>query len=103
MKFIHQHRSNILGTLKRHQVDEAAVDFIKKRGRIQIIHRATGSKFSYLRVKQTTLDPISQGWKHSEYYKIKYNQAKEAPVESWSQVMEAFDRWTRQLSSETQP
>ena len=100
MKFIHQHRSNILNILKRYQIDETAVDFIKKRGRIQIIHRASGRKFSYLRVKQTTLDPISQGWKHSEYYKIKYHLAKEVPVENWSQVMEAFDTWSQQLSFE---
>ena len=74
------------------------MDFVKKRGRIQIIHGTSGSRFSYLRVKETTLDPTTRGWQHSEFYKVKMNTSKESPVDSWDQVMVLFDQWTQQVT-----
>ena len=98
MRFVNQHRLNILAILKKYQLEESSVDFVKKRGRIQIIHGVSGCRFSYLRVKETTLDPITHGWKHSEFYKVKMNANKETPVENWDQVMVLFNQWTQQVT-----
>ena len=97
MKFVAKHRSNILTTLKHQQIEESEVDFVKKRGRIQVIHRVSGRKFSYLRIKETKLDPHTHHWKNSESYKIKINELKEAPVGNWEMVMKAFDKWTKSV------
>ncbi len=56
-------------------------------------HVLTGQSFSYLRKKETTLDPVDKQWKHAEWFKIKSNDSKETDVTNWEQVMLAFDQW----------
>ena len=97
MKFVNRHRSEVLSTLDRNGIPEQAVDFIKRRGRICIHHRASGQEFTYLRKKETKLDPITQQWQHTEWFKIKSGNSKELAVENWEMVMEAFDKWTKSV------
>ena len=97
VKFIHKHRSDILKILQKYQVEELQVSFVKRRGRINILHSESPARFSYLRKKETHLDPTDRQWKHREWFKIKSNQSKELDVENWDQVMEAFDTWVSSL------
>lgn len=97
MKFVHKHRSDILKILGIYGVDETQVRFVKRRGRINILHPESSTSFSYLRKKETRLDPGDRQWKHQEWFKIKSNESKEQQVDSWDQVMEAFDNWVSNL------
>lgn len=79
------------------RISEHEIDFIKRRGRICIHHRESGKEFSYLRKKETRLDPFTQQWQHSEWFKVKSGNSKELEVENWELVMKAFDKWTKSV------
>lgn len=93
MRFVHQHRLDILDCLGRHLLPESDFDFVKKRGRICIKYRKTGDKFAYLRKKETRLDPVTKQWLNAEWFKVKSGLEKEQEVISWEQVIEMLDRW----------
>lgn len=97
MGFIARHRSDILAALKRHGLQELEVDFIKRRGRICTRHRESGLEFRYLRKKETRLDPFTQNWVDVESFKIRSGNSQEVEVESWENVMQAFNKWLSQF------
>lgn len=97
MKFVLKHRSDILMALKQHGILESEVNFVKKRGRIHVLHLASGNNFSYLRKKETRLDPHDHQWSHREWFKIKSSGETEVDVADWEQVVHAFNNWLSQV------
>ena len=96
MKFVKQHRNDILKALNQAGFAESDFDFVKSRGRIHVKHSAGSRQFAYLRVKETTLDHNLQ-WQNSQYFKIKVNASKEYPVADWEELMMVFNQWLKEI------
>ena len=97
MKFVKHHRTQVLALLEKNKIALSDIDFVKRRGRICICYRPSDSDFSYLRKKETKLDPFTRHWKNSEWFKVKSGQSKEMRVDNWDQVMLQFENWLKEL------
>ena len=101
MKFLAHHRKDVTNLIDKHQMDQLAFSYVKKKGRIHIIHESSGNHFAYLRKKETAINETSHQWEEKTYYKVQKNQEKEEVLNSWELVMLDFEEWLRAvLSSE---
>ncbi len=83
--------------MKLQGFQEDQFDFVKRRGRIHVIHRHSGRQFSYLRKKYTRLRPDDHSWESGESFKVKVNETPEFEVENWSGTMQRFRDWLSRL------
>lgn len=97
MRFVTKHRADIMSVLSRNDIDERDIDFIKRRGRINIVHRDSNNQFAYLRKKETRLDPFTQQWDHREWYRVKVGDHKEIDIENWVSLVQLFEKWCKNL------
>lgn len=97
MKFVTRHRSDILAVLERSGVAETDIDFVKRRGRICIIHRESGQEFCYLRKQETRLDPLTRAWVDTQWFKVKSSNFTEKSVDNWEQVVKDFELWVHRV------
>ena len=97
MKFLVQHRQDILKSIEECGFSEEDFSFVKKKGRIHTIHQPSKSHFAYLRVKNTQINDQSLQWEHTEYFKVQYNQESETITPDWTAVLQGFMKWLKTL------
>ena len=100
MKFLHKHRNDILRLIYNHGFTEHDFDFVKKRGRIHVIHKASKSYFSYFKKKETSIHPITKQWQQNSYYKYQKSNQRELVIDNWLLVVEEMQAWMSGLGQE---
>lgn len=93
MKFLSNHRKDITDLIARHGLDQLAFSYVKRKGRINIIHDASKNHFTYLRRKETIIDESTYQWEDKTYYKVQENGGKEMIIEKWDLVLKGFEKW----------
>lgn len=100
MKFLANHRKDIQQLIEKHHIDQLAFSYVKRKGRINIIHDSSEKHFAYLRKKETAINEASHQWEEKTYYKVQKSMDKEVDIASWDLVMVAFDKWLSGIASE---
>ena len=97
MRFLITHHKEVIQLLERQNRAKEEFDFVKKRGRINIIERSSKKFFAYLRVKETQLDPETKQWVETSYFKVKTEEQKEHTVDNWTNVFKEMETWLKGL------
>ena len=97
MKFLHQHRNDIIKLINKYGWMEQDFAFVKKRGRIHVIKQSSKKHFSYFRKKETNLNSKSLQWEHSSYFKYQQDDQREKIVENWNAVVKELENWLQGL------
>jgi len=97
MKFLDDHRKNIIDLISKYDFDQKEFFYVKRKGRINVIHNKSNSHFGYLRKKETTIDDISKQWVDVTYYKVVKSDKKEVIIPSWELVLDGFKNWLKEI------
>lgn len=97
MKFSPQHHEAIVSLIAKNGFSSDHFNFVKKRGRIQLVEQSSERFFSFIAVKQTELNPENFQLEDRTFFKIKSQLEKESTVENWELVLKAMSRWMKAL------
>lgn len=99
MKFLSNHKKDITDLIAKRGLDQLAFSYVKKKGRINIIHDNSKSHFAYLRRKEVALNESNHQWDDKTYYKVQQNDQKEIVMATWDLVLVGFEKWLELLVS----
>jgi len=97
MKFLENHRKDISAVICQNEMDQQAFSYVKRKGRINVIHNPTKKYFAYLRKKETSINELSHQWEDKTYYKVQKDDHEEIIIETWEAVVLDFKKWIRLL------
>jgi len=96
VKFLEQHRTDILNAFETFGFTKSDFHFIKRKGRIITHHRITKAEFSYIQ-KKDRRQPVSvELLDEPPKYEISMDGKKEF-VGSWDQVLSKLQDWLSHL------
>ena len=98
MKFTQVHRKSIHSEMKKQQFSPEDFEYVKRKGRINIIYISTKMSFTYFRKRETSIDPTTHQWVESEYFLVSYNSQKEFIAKTWKNVTENFSEWLQSIT-----
>lgn len=94
MRFHIKEYKSFVAEIEKASFSTEDFDFVKKSGRLNIIHRASKERFSYHRKRVTEIDGQGQWTHHYEYY-LEIEKKKQA-VEKEA-VEPALAQWLQRL------
>lgn len=98
MKFTQAHRKSIHFEMRNHQFTPEDFEYVKRRGRINIIHSESKQCFTYFRKKETSIDPATQHWVETEHFLVSFNSQKEFESSTWVNVIVDFSQWLKSIA-----
>jgi len=98
MKFTQAHRSALHSAMGEQDLSPDNFEYVKRRGRINIIHIASKKTFAYLRRKETKIDPKTHQWIESQHFQVSRNNRQEIIEENWDRVLGQFKDWLLELN-----
>ena len=96
MKFLATHRNAVHKAIAESKYELEAFNFVKRRGRIHIIHKEKDQFFSYIRKIEMQIDENRQ-WKKITQYELQQSDVKPKLVDSWDDVLLGFKQWLTEL------
>lgn len=97
MKFLAHHKKEVEQLINSHDLTLSSFSYVKKKGRINIIHIVSNDYFAYLRKKEMSINESTHQWEEKIYYKVQVNYSKETIIDNWELVLSSFDKWLSTL------
>jgi len=98
MKFTQAHRRALHSAMGEQGFSPDDFEYVKRRGRINIIHIASNKTFAYLRRKETKIHPDTHQWIESQHFLVSRNNQEEVIEENWDRVLDQFTDWLQEIN-----
>ncbi len=100
MKLLKTHQQNLYDAFAKHGFVKDDFSFVKRRGRIFIIHEASKHHLAYLRKKETNLDPDSKQWVHNTSFVLEMSVGPSKQlIPNWEGVLSELDQWLQRINA----
>ena len=94
MKFLANHRKEVLQYIAKSGLNESGFSYVKRKGRINIVHDSSKKYFAYLRKKETSINDETHQWEDITYYKVQYNDQPEVII---LYFIVSYIKWLKQI------